>query len=50
MNRSIASTRIYGAVVTFPPVKKGRKSVFFDGMLADETFDWLGFRVRSIES
>ena len=33
----ISSTSIHGAVVTLSPVKKGRKSNFFDGMLADET-------------
>ena len=31
-----SSTSIHGAVVTLSPVKKGRKSMFFDGMLADE--------------
>ena len=33
----ISSTSIHGAIVTLSPVKKGRKSNFFDGMLADET-------------
>ena len=28
---------IRGAVVTLSPVKKGRKAMFFDGLLADET-------------
>ena len=31
------STSIHGALVTLSPVKKGWKSTFFDGMLADET-------------
>lgn len=30
-----SSMSIHGAVVTLSPVKKGRKSNFFDGMLAD---------------
>ena len=33
----MSSTSIHGAVVTLSPVKKGRKSTFFDGLLADET-------------
>ena len=33
----MSSTSIHGAVVTLSPVKKGRKAMFFDGLLADET-------------
>ena len=33
----MSSTSIHGAVVTLSPVKKGRKAVFFDGLLADES-------------
>ena len=32
----MSNTSIHGAVVT-SPVKKGRKAMFFDGLLADET-------------
>ena len=31
----MSSTSIHGAVVTLSPVKKGRKDMFFDGLLAD---------------
>ena len=31
------STNIHGAVVTLSSVKKGRKTMFFDGLLADES-------------
>ncbi len=34
---NMSSTSIHGAVVTLSPVKKGRKAMFFDGLLADET-------------
>lgn len=37
MNGPLSSTSIHGTVVTLLPVKKGRKALFFDGMLADET-------------
>ena len=30
----MSSTSIHGAVVTLLPVKKGRKAMFFDGLLA----------------
>ena len=33
----MSSTSIHGAVVTSSPVKKGRKAMFFDGLLADES-------------
>ena len=33
----MSSTSIHGAVVTLSPVKKGRKAMFFDSLLADET-------------
>ena len=33
----MSSTSIHGAVVTLSPVKKGRKAMFFDGLLADES-------------
>ena len=33
----ISSTRMHGAIISLSPVKKGRKSIFFDGMLADNT-------------
>ena len=33
----LSNTSIHGAVVTLSPVKKGRKAMFFDGLLADET-------------
>ena len=33
----MSSTSIHGAVVTLSPVKKGRKPMFFDGLLADES-------------
>ena len=32
-----SSTSIHGAVVTLSPVKKERKTMFFDGLLADES-------------
>ena len=31
------STSIHSAVVTLSPLKKGRKAMFFDGLLADES-------------
>ena len=37
VNGPMSSTSIHGAVVTLSPVKKGRKAMFFDGLLADET-------------
>jgi len=37
MDGPMFSTSIHGAVVRLSPVKKGRKSTFFDGVLADET-------------
>ena len=37
VNGPKSSTSIHGAVVTLSPVKKRWKSMFFDGMLADET-------------
>ena len=37
VNGPMSSTSIHGAVVTLSPVKKGRKALFFDGLLADET-------------
>ena len=33
----MSSTSIHGAVVTLSPVKKGRKAMFFDGLLADKS-------------
>ena len=33
----MSSTSIHGAVVTLSPVKKGRKAMFFDVLLADES-------------
>ena len=33
----MSSTSIHGAVVTLSPVKKERKAMFFDGLLADES-------------
>ena len=32
-----ASTKVHGAITSLSPIKKGRKSVLFDGTLADET-------------
>ena len=37
VNGPMSNTSIHGAVVTLSPVKKGRKAMFFDGLLADET-------------
>ena len=37
MDGPMSSTSTHGAVVTSSPVKKGRKAMFFDGLLADET-------------
>ena len=37
VDRPMSSTSIHGAVATLSPVKKGRKAMFFDGLLADET-------------
>ena len=37
VNGPMSSTSIHGAVVTLSPVKKGRKAMFLDGMLADDT-------------
>ena len=37
VNGPMSSTSIHSAVVTLSPVKKGRKAMFFDGMLADDT-------------
>ena len=37
VNGPMSSTSIHGSVVTLSPVKKGRKAMFFDGMLADDT-------------
>ena len=37
VDRPIASTRLHGAITCLSPIKKGRKSLFFDGTLADAT-------------
>ena len=37
VDRPITSTQVHGGVIMLSPVKKGRKSLFFDGMLADDT-------------
>ena len=37
VDRPIASTKIHGAITSLSPIKKGRKSIFFDGTLADAT-------------
>ena len=37
VNGPISSTQVHGAIISLSPVKRGRKSVFFDGMLADES-------------
>ena len=37
VNEPMSNTSIHGAVVTLSPVKKGRKAMFFDSLLADET-------------
>ena len=37
VDQASASTSIHGAVTSLSPIKKGRKSVFFNGTIADET-------------
>ena len=37
VDQAKASTNIHGAVTSLSPIKKGRKSVFFNGTIADET-------------
>ena len=37
IEKPMLSTSLHGAITSLSPVKKGRKSVFFDGMMADET-------------
>ena len=37
MDQSITNTRVHGAIISWSPVKRGHKSLFFDGMLADES-------------
>ena len=32
-----SSTTLHGAITTLSPIKKGRKSIFFDGAIADST-------------
>ena len=36
LERPIATTKLHGAITSLSPVKKGRNSIFSDGMLADE--------------
>lgn len=37
VDQASTSTSIHGAVTSLSPIKKGRKSLFFNGTLADET-------------
>ena len=37
LEKLMLSTSLHGAITSLSPIKKGRKSLFFDRMLADDT-------------
>ena len=37
LEKLMLNTSLHGAITSLSPIKKGRKSLFFDGMLADNT-------------
>ena len=37
LEKPMLNTSLHGAITSLSPIKKGRKSLFFDGMLADDT-------------
>ena len=54
VNSPVANVTVHGAVTAVSPVKKGKRSIFFDGMLADHTarvrlFGFDSFQQRKLD-
>lgn len=47
--KTATNLTVHGAVTAISPVKKGRRSIFFDGMLADNTSRLRMVRFNSVQ-